>query len=83
MLYNYLLRLEHLLRLNFKASNSKAGYEALIAGLKAIKEMDAQVIEIFLDSRLVVIHVEGRFKAKDPRMVGYWSICYWSNSRGR
>lgn len=33
--------------------------------------MDARVIEIFLDSCLVVSHVEGSFEAKDPQMVGY------------
>ena len=31
------IRLEQLLRLNFKASNNKAGYEALIAGFKVVK----------------------------------------------
>ena len=33
--------------------------------------MDAQVIKIFSDSYLVVSHVKGSFKAKDPQMVGY------------
>lgn len=65
------IRLEHSLRLNFKASNKEARYEALIASLKADKEMGAQVIEIFSDSYLVVSHVEGNFEAKDPWMVRY------------
>ena len=41
------IRLEHSLRLSFRASNNEAEYEALIAGLRAVKEPDAQVVEIF------------------------------------
>ena len=34
-------RLEHILRLSFRASNNEVEYEALIAGLRAVKELDA------------------------------------------
>ena len=40
------VRLEHSLRQSFMASNNKAKYEALIAGLKVVKKLDAQVVEI-------------------------------------
>jgi len=65
------IRLEHLLRLSFRASNNEAECEALIAGLRVVKELDAQVVEIFSDSHLVVCQVEGSFEARDPQMTEY------------
>ena len=35
------IRLEHSLRLSCRASNNEAEYEALIVGLRAVKELDA------------------------------------------
>ena len=35
------IRLEHSLRLGFRASNNKAKYKALIAKLKAVRDMGA------------------------------------------
>ena len=46
--------LEHSFRLGFNASNNKAEYEALIAGLRAVSRLEARDIEIYLDSRLIV-----------------------------
>ncbi|KAI5317241.1 hypothetical protein L3X38_036948 [Prunus dulcis] len=46
--------LEYALRFNFQASNNEAEYEALLAGLRLAKEMDARQIQIFSDSQLVV-----------------------------
>ncbi|XP_075669925.1 uncharacterized protein LOC142639661 [Castanea sativa] len=48
------IRLEHSLRLGFGASNNKAEYEALIARLRAIRDMGSREVEIYSDSRLVV-----------------------------
>ena len=48
------IRLEYSLRLSFKAFNNEAEYEALIAGLRAVKELAMKVVEIFSDSHLVV-----------------------------
>lgn len=41
------IRLEHSLRLSFRAFNNEAKYEALIARLKASKKLDAKEVEIF------------------------------------
>ena len=69
------IRLEHSLRLSFRASNNEAEYEALIAGLRAVKEPDAQVVEIFFsDSHLVVSQVEESFEARDPWMAKYLKL---------
>ena len=51
------IRLEHSFRLGFRASNNKAEYEALLAGLKTILGMGAWDVEAYLDSRLVVNQV--------------------------
>ena len=48
------VRLERSLRLGFRLSNNKAEYEALIVGLKVAKKLDAEMIEIFSNSHLVV-----------------------------
>ncbi|CAL2276958.1 unnamed protein product [Prunus armeniaca] len=60
--------LEYALRFKFHASNNKAEYEALLAGLRLAKEMGARQIQIFSDSQLVVHQVNQDFTAKDvPR----------------
>ena len=48
------IRLEHSLRLGFRASNNKAKYKALIAKLKAVRDMGAREVKVYSDSRLVV-----------------------------
>ena len=44
------IRLEHLFRLGFKASNNEAEYEALIAGLKTALDLGARDVEVYSDS---------------------------------
>ena len=51
------IRLEHLFRLGFKASNNEAEYEALIVGLKTALNLGARDVEVYSDSRLVVNQV--------------------------
>ena len=42
------------LRLGFKALNNEAEYEVLIAGLKLVREMKVESLEVYSDSQLVV-----------------------------
>ncbi|CAL8117166.1 unnamed protein product [Prunus armeniaca] len=63
--------LEYALRFKFHASNNKAEYEALLAGLQLAKEMGANQIQIFNDSQLVVHQVNQDFTAKDISMIAY------------
>jgi probable phosphoglycerate mutase len=52
-----------------QASNNVAEYEGLIAGLKAVNEIDpAATILVKMDSRLVVEQMSGRWKVKHPNM---------------
>lgn len=60
------IRLEFSLRLSFQASTNKAKYEELVAGLRVAKNLGAEEVEIFLDSRPVTSQVEGSFKARYP-----------------
>ena len=44
------IRLEHSFRLDFKASNNETEYEALLTGLKAVRDMGAREVEVYSDS---------------------------------
>jgi ribonuclease HI len=48
------------------ATNNQAEYLALIEGLKAVKDWNPDRLEIYLDSKLVVEQVSGRWKVKEP-----------------
>ena len=64
------IKFEHSFRLGFKASNNEVEYKALLAGLRVVLDLGAEV-EVYSDSRLVVNQIQGRFEAKDPRMMKY------------
>ena len=59
------------LKLEFTATNNKAEYEALIAGLRLIKELGGRSVEIFCNSQLVVYQVHGDYQAKGQRLDPY------------
>jgi ribonuclease H / adenosylcobalamin/alpha-ribazole phosphatase len=61
-------RLRGLHRFLGKATNNEAEYEALIEGLKAVSEWKPDRLEIFLDSKLVVEQVNGRWRVKEARL---------------
>ena len=58
-------RAEHIGR----ATNNVAEYRGLIAGLEAVREIDADAtVEVRMDSKLVVEQMSGRWKIKHPDM---------------
>jgi ribonuclease HI len=59
------MRLRGLYRYIGTATNNKAEYLALIEGLRALADWKPDRVEVFLDSRLVVEQVNGRFKVKN------------------
>ena len=65
--------MEHSFRLGFKASNNESEYEALLVGLSVVSNLGAKEVEVYSDSRLVVNQVQGRFEAKDPRVMKYFT----------
>lgn len=58
-------------KLAFECSNNEAEYEALIAGLKILRKLNAKSISIYGDSELVIRQVRGEYQAKHPRMEAY------------
>jgi probable phosphoglycerate mutase len=51
------------------ASNNVAEYQGLIAGLKAVNELDSKAtILVKMDSKLVVEQMSGRWKVKHPNI---------------
>lgn len=48
------VKVEHSFKLGFRASNNKAEYKALLAGLRTALSLGVADLEVYLDSRLVV-----------------------------
>ncbi|GAV58199.1 RVT_3 domain-containing protein [Cephalotus follicularis] len=65
--------LEYALRFGFKATNNKAEWEALIAGLTIAKHLEVQNIEASSDSQLVVGLANGEYEAREEPMDKYLS----------
>ncbi|XP_076955171.1 uncharacterized protein LOC143629908 [Bidens hawaiensis] len=59
------------IRLEFKSTNNEAEYEALLAGLRIAKKLEAQNLEAHVDSMLVANQIEGAYDAKDNKMASY------------
>jgi ribonuclease HI len=59
------LRLRGLCRYIGKATNNQAEYLAIIEGLRAVEEWKPDRLEIFLDSKLVVEQLAGRYRVKN------------------
>jgi ribonuclease HI len=62
------MRLRGLHRWLGVATNNEAEYQALIEGLKAVAEWKPDRLEVYLDSKLVVEQVNGRWKVKEARL---------------
>ncbi|MEV6243059.1 bifunctional RNase H/acid phosphatase [Lentzea sp. NPDC051838] len=50
------------------ATNNVAEYQGLIAGLRAAQELEAETVDVRMDSKLVVEQMAGRWKIKHPSM---------------
>jgi probable phosphoglycerate mutase len=50
------------------ATNNVAEYQGLIAGLRAAGELQAETVDVRMDSKLVVEQMAGRWKIKHPSM---------------
>ena len=63
---------EYALRFNFKILNNQAEYEALLAGLKIVKELNIDSLKVFIDSQLIAGQVKDEFEIQDPIMMKYF-----------
>nr|GFB35988.1 reverse transcriptase domain-containing protein [Tanacetum cinerariifolium]GFC42787.1 reverse transcriptase domain-containing protein [Tanacetum cinerariifolium] len=59
------------LRFRFDATNNETKNEALIAGLKIVKQMGIKNLQANVDSRLVANQVNGSYIAKELGMIQY------------
>ncbi|XP_073153057.1 uncharacterized protein [Henckelia pumila] len=58
-------------RLDFRASNNEAEYEALLLRLKAAQNMGISRATIYSDSQLAIKQSNGKFEIKDEKMMKY------------
>ncbi|AHC26376.1 MULTISPECIES: bifunctional RNase H/acid phosphatase [Mycobacteriaceae] len=52
-----------------RATNNVAEYRGLIAGLEAAAELDATEVAVYMDSKLVVEQMSGRWRVKHPDLL--------------
>ncbi|XP_073121516.1 uncharacterized protein [Henckelia pumila] len=58
-------------RLDFRASNNEAEYEAVLIGLRAAKQVGAARIHLYSDSQLVAQQVNGSYEVKSEKLKEY------------
>jgi len=61
-------------KLTFDCTNNMVEYEALILGLKFLKELGAKRIAVHGDSDLVINKVKGIYQSNHPRLRGYRNL---------
>ncbi|XP_059658480.1 uncharacterized protein LOC132304778 [Cornus florida] len=65
--------LSQAIRLEFRATNNEAEYEALLTGLRLAKELRVKSLVAFSDSQLIIRQVTGEYRTKDETMEAYRS----------
>ncbi|KAL0293879.1 UNVERIFIED_CONTAM: hypothetical protein Sradi_6915300 [Sesamum radiatum] len=63
--------MEFAVKLEFKASNNKTEYEALVLGMRMAQDAGASHLLAYSDSQLVVRQVNGEYEIKEESMVQY------------
>ncbi|KAL0402054.1 UNVERIFIED_CONTAM: Ribonuclease HI [Sesamum latifolium] len=63
--------MEFAIKFEFKASNNKAEYEALVLGMRMAQDAGASHLLAYSNSQLIVKQVNGEYKAKEESMVQY------------
>ncbi|XP_011071449.1 uncharacterized protein LOC105156892 [Sesamum indicum] len=58
-------------RLSFPTTNNEAEYEALIMGLELAFEAGARDLEVYTNSQLVALQIEGTYETKEKNMILY------------
>lgn len=61
-------------KLYFDCTNNVAEYEALVLGLRVLKNLRAKKIYIYGDSELVINQFKGSYQAKHPRIRSYRNL---------
>jgi ribonuclease HI len=58
----------------FQATNNKAEYEALIAGLQLAKQIRIRYLQVYVDSLLITNHFNGSYTVKGEKLMKYLEI---------
>ncbi|KAL2247787.1 UNVERIFIED_CONTAM: hypothetical protein Sindi_2631000 [Sesamum indicum] len=61
-------------RLLFPVTNNEAEYEALVLGLELAYEAGARDMEVFTDSQLIAMQIEGTYETRERTMTQYKEI---------
>ncbi|KAL2247804.1 UNVERIFIED_CONTAM: Retrovirus-related Pol polyprotein from transposon [Sesamum indicum] len=61
-------------RLSFPVTNNEAEYEALVLGLELAYEAGARDLEVFTDSQLIAMQIEGAYETRERTMTQYKEI---------
>ena len=61
-------------KLYFDCTNNIAEYEALVLGLKVLKDLKAKKIYIYGDLELIINQFKGSYQAKHPRLRSYRNL---------
>ncbi|XP_075507621.1 uncharacterized protein LOC142544461 [Primulina tabacum] len=62
------------LRIDSRITNNEAEYEAVLAGIRAAREVGASRIILYSDSQLITQQIKGIYEAKDDRMLKYLQL---------
>ena len=62
---------EYALRFKFQPSNNEAEYEVVIARLNLTHSMEADQLEVCIDSQLMIKQIEDDYEAKGKKMILY------------
>ncbi|XP_075479290.1 uncharacterized protein LOC142520175 [Primulina tabacum] len=61
-------------RIDSRVTNNEAEYEAVLAGIRANREVRASRIILYSDSQLITQQIKGVYEAKDDRMLKYLKL---------
>ena len=61
-------------KMHFKCTNNMAEYEALVLGLKVLKNLQVQRINIQGDLEVIIKQVHGEYQTKNPRLKSYRNL---------
>jgi ribonuclease HI len=57
------------------STNNQAEYQAVLKGIKLLREVNAEVVEIFADAQLVINQLAGEYECKDDILRVYHEEC--------
>ena len=56
-------------------TNNQVEYEAILKGLQLLHEVEAEAIEVFRDSQLIINQLIGLYECKENTLKGYYDEC--------